>query len=162
FELEKGAPLAHIRCLTKPTQVLRPPLRDGTQWRLISHLALNYLSICEEGREALQEILKLYDFSDSPVIRQQISGITNVTTRRVVGRLPSNPWQGFCRGLEVTIEFAEDKYVGSGAFLFASVLERFFGLYVSVNTFIRMIAMTQNRQEPIKKWPARAGDQILL
>ena len=35
------------------------------------------------------------------------------------------PHNGFCRGMEVTIEFDEAKYVGSGLFLFASVLEGF-------------------------------------
>jgi type VI secretion system protein ImpG len=129
---------------------------------LLSHLSLNYLSICEEGREALQEILKLYDFSDSAVIRQQITGITNVSSRRVVGRPASLPWNGFCRGIEVTVEFDEEKYVGSGVFLFASVLEKFFGLYASLNSFSQMIALSRQRKEPIKRWAPRAGEQILL
>ena len=162
FELERAAPLARIRCLSKPTETIRPPLRRGAQWRLISHLALNYLSVCEGGREALQEILKLYDFSDSAVIRQQIAGITNVASRRVVGRPASMPWNGFCRGIEVTIEFDEEKYVGSGVFLFASVLEKFLGLYASLNSFTQLIATSQQREEPVKRWPPRAGEQILL
>ena len=162
FELEGAAPLSRIRCLRKPTETGRPPLRHGAQWRLISHLSLNYLSICEGSREALQEILKLYDFSDSSVIRQQINGITNVTSRQVVGRPASMPWNGFCRGLEVTIEFDEEKYVGSGVFLFASVLEKFLGLYTSLNSFSQLIATTQQREGPLKRWLPRAGEQILL
>jgi type VI secretion system protein ImpG len=162
FQLEGAAPLAQIRCLTKPTETGRSPQRRGAQWRLISHLSLNYLSICEGGREALQEILQLYDFSDSAVVRQHIAGITNVTSRRVIGRPASMPWNGFCRGLEVTVEFDEEKYVGSGVFLFASVLEKFFGLYTSLNSFTQMIARTQQREEPLKRWPPRAGEQILL
>lgn len=162
FDLEGAAPLSRIRCLTKPTPTIRPPLRRGAQWRLLSHLSLNYLSICEGGREALQEVLKLYDFADSAVIRQQIGGITNLTSRRVVGRPASMPWNGFCRGIEVTIEFDEEKYVGSGLFLFASVLEKFLGLYASLNSFSQLIATTRQRKEPLKRWPPRAGDQILL
>jgi type VI secretion system protein ImpG len=162
FELEGAAPLSRIRCLRKPTETARPPLRRGAQWRLISHLSLNYLSICEGGREALQEILKLYDSSDSAVIRQQITGITNVTSRRVVGRPASMPWNGFCRGTEVTIQFDEEKYVGSGVFLFASVLEKFLGLYASLNSFVQFVATTQQREEPLKRWPPRAGEQLLL
>jgi type VI secretion system protein ImpG len=162
FQLEGAAPLSRIRCLTKPTETLRPPLRRGTQWRLTSHLTLNYLSIAEGGREPLQEILKLYDFSESPVIQQQIAGITNVTSRRVVGRPPSMPWNGFCRGIEVTIEFDEQKYVGSSVFLLASVLERFLGLYASINSFVQFVAKTRQREEPLKRWLPRAGEQILL
>jgi type VI secretion system protein ImpG len=162
FELEGATPLSRIHCLTKPTPTARPPQRRGGQWRLISHLALNYLSICDGGREALQEILMLYDFGDSPVIRQQIAGITNVTSRRVVRRPGSMPWNGFCRGIEVTMEFDEAKFVGTGAFLFASVLEKFLGLYASLNSFSQLVATTKQRKEALKRWPPRAGEQILL
>ena len=72
------------------------------------------------------------------------------------------PWNGFCRGLEVTVEFDEDKYVGASVFLFAAVLEKFFGLYASLNSFTQLVARTRQRKEPVKRWPPRAGEQILL
>ena len=164
FELEGAAPLSRrgIRCLRKPTETLRVSLRRGTQWRIISHLALNYLSLCEGGREALQEILKIYDYADSSIVRQQINGITGLTAKQVVGRPSSMAWNGFCRGLQVTIELDEDKFVGSGVFLFAAILEKFFGLYTSLNSFTQLIAKTRQREEPLKRWPPRAGEQILL
>lgn len=162
FELEGAAPLSRIRCLRKPTETLRAPLRRGTQWRIISHLGLNYLSLCEGGREALQEILKIYDFADSSSVRQQINGIMQLTSRQVVGRPRSMLWNGFCRGLEVTVEFDEEKYVGAGVFLFAAVLEKFFGLYTSLNSFTQLVAKSRQREEPLKRWPPRAGEQILL
>jgi type VI secretion system protein ImpG len=162
FEYEGAAPLARIRCLTKPTETLRAPLRRGTQWRIISHLALNYLSLTSDGCDALQEILKIYNFADSSSIRQQIDGIAALDSRQVVGRPRSMPWNGFCRGLEVTVTFDEEKYVGAGVFLFAAVLERFFGLYTTLNSFTQLVARTRQREEPLKKWPPRAGEQILL
>ena len=162
LELEGAAPLSRILCLTKPTTVARPRLGRGAQWRLISHLSLNYLSICDGGREALQEIMRLYDFSGSAVVRQQIAGILDVRSRRVVGRPTSMPWNGFCRGLEVTVDLDEEQYVGSGVYLFASVLERFLGLYSSLNSFTQLVARTRQRKEPLKRWPPRAGEQILL
>ena len=58
--------------------------------------------------------------------------------------------------MEVTIEFDETKYVGSGVFLFASVLEQFLGLYASLNSFTQLIATTQQREAPLKRWPPRA------
>ncbi len=162
FELEGGAPLSRIRYLVKPTKTLRPPSGGANQWRLISHLSLNYLSIAQGGPEALQEILKLYDFTNSAAIRKQISGITNLSSRRVVRRPPSMGWNGFCRGLEVTLEIDEDKFVGSGVFLFASVLETFFGLYASTNSFIEIVAKMTHREGTLRRWPPRAGEQILL
>ena len=162
FELEGAAPLSRIRCLRKPTETLRAPLRRGTQWRIISHLGLNYLSLCDGGLEALKEILKIYDFADSSSVRQQINGVTRLTSRQVVGRPRSMPWNGFCRGLEVTVEFDEEKFVGGGVFLFAAVLENFFGLYTSLNSFTQLVAKSRQREEPLKRWPPRAGEQILL
>jgi type VI secretion system protein ImpG len=162
FEFEGAAPLSAIRSLRKPTETLRAPLGRGTQWRIISHLALNYLSLCEGGKDALQEVLKVYDFSNSATVRQQINGITQLTSRQVVGRPRSMPWNGFCRGLEVAVEFDEDRFVGSGVFLFAAVLEKFFGLYTSLNSFTQLIAKTKQRETALKKWPPRAGEQILL
>jgi type VI secretion system protein ImpG len=162
FQLDRPAPVSRIQCLKKPSETARAPLRRNAHWRLLSHLSLNYLSICEGGREALQEILQLYDFWGSGAIQQQISGITDVRSRRVVARPPSMGWNGFCRGLEVTIEFDEERYVGSGVFLFASVLEKFLGLYSSLNSFSQLVATIKQREEPLKRWPPRAGDQILL
>jgi type VI secretion system protein ImpG len=162
FRLEGSAPVLQIHCLKKPTETVRAPLHRSAHWRLLSHLSLNYLSICEGGREAFQEILQLYDFSASAQIQQQIGGITDVRSRRVVGRPDSMGWNGFCRGVEVTIEFDEDKYVGNGVFLFASVLERFLGLYSSLNSFSQLVAVSRQREEPLKRWPPRTGDQILL
>jgi type VI secretion system protein ImpG len=161
FDMEVAAPLSRIHCLTKPRETLRPPLRSAAQWRLISHLSLNYLSIAD-GPQALQEILKLYDFSGSSVVQQQIGGLVSLSSRRIVARPGSMPWNGFCRGVEVTIELDEDDFVGSGVFLFASVLERFLGLYTSINSFVQLVAFTRQREEALHRWPPRAGDQILL
>jgi type VI secretion system protein ImpG len=42
------------------------------------------------------------------------------------------------------------------------VLEKFFGLYTSLNSFAQLVAITRQREEPLKRWPPRAGEQILL
>lgn len=157
FETEKAAPVEAIRCLVKPTAVLRPTLGGALQWRLISHLSLNHLSLVEGG-EALKEMLTLYDFEASPATRQQISGIASINTRHVTRRIG----QGFVRGVEVTIEFDEDRFVGSGMYLFASVLERFLGQYVSLNSFVQLVARSIQRNEPVKKWLPRNGERVLL
>ncbi len=172
FALEGAAPLAQIRCLRMPTSPLRPPLRRGAHWRLVSHLCLNHLSLTDpaEGLEALQEILRLYDFSDpeagqqqlAAVTRQLIDGIVSMKTRRVIGRTGGDTASGFCRGIEVALEFDEQKYVGTGAFLFASVLERFLGLYASINSFSQLVGKTKQGEGYFKKWPPRAGELPLV
>lgn len=171
FELEAAAPLSRIECLKSPTDTLRPPLRRGAQWRLISHISLNHLSIsgAAGGRESLQEILRLYDFTDpetdrqfAAVTRDLIDGIAAVQSRRVVNRAVSDGFVGLRRGVEVTLDFDEQKYVGTGMYLFACVLERFLGLYVSINSFSQLVARTKGSEQPFRRWPPRAGEQPLL
>jgi type VI secretion system protein ImpG len=172
LSLEATAPLSGIRCLRTPTAPLRPGRRRGRYWRLVSHLSLNYLSLAdgEEGCEALKEILRLYDFSDphgdqtqlASVVGQLIEGITALRSRRVVARTGGEAASGFCRGVEVTLDFDEKKYLGTGVFLFASVLERFLGLYATVNSFSQLVGKVQSEEGPFKKWPPRAGEQPLL
>jgi type VI secretion system protein ImpG len=158
FDLEIAAPLVKITGIMKPTPTRRPSLGGSLHWRLISHLSLNHLSIVEGGEEALREILSLYDFDNSPSTRQQISGISRLTSRYVTRRMG----QSIGRGIQVTIEFDEDKYVGTGIFLFAAILERFLGQYVSVNSFSQMVTKTIQKKEVFKAWAPRSGNRILL
>lgn len=166
LEVEGAAPVSRVICLTKPTPTRRPALRRGAQWRLISQLTLNHLSLVDTGREgapdALQEILFLYDLTGSSASRKQVLGINRVSSRPAVRQTGSRIGSGFVRGIETTIEFDEEQYVGSGLFLFATVLERFLGLYASINSFNQLVVKTKQGEGILKQWPPRAGQQIVL
>ena len=119
--------------------------------------------------EALTEYLALYDFSDDQhpelreVARQIREGVLAVDAGRDVAFVPgeSETVGGYARGLEVRLELDEEKYVGVGSYLFAAVLERFFAMAVSMNSFTRLTYGTRQRG-PVRKWPARAGEKVLL
>lgn len=165
FETEGTAILARVRCLTKPTETIRPPQRRAAQWRLISHLNLNYLSLVENqsgAPEALQEILQLYNFADSAATRGQILGLTGIESRRVVRQIGDRTGAGFVRGIETTVEFDEEQFVGSGVFLFACVLERFLGLSASLNSFNQLVVKTKQREGTVRRFDPRAGERTLL
>ena len=164
LQIEELSSASRIVCLTKPTQPIRPPLQGATLWRLVSHLSLNHLSLSGDGGgglPALREILKLYCPSDSPSSQQQIAGLVRVSTRKVARRFGADAWRGFCRGTEIEVEFDEDLYVGSGAYLLASVLDKFFALYASINSFTQLRAVTRQR-EGVWEWPPTAGEKILV
>jgi type VI secretion system protein ImpG len=163
FQLEGHAPTRRIAPVVPPTLPARLPFGEN-RWRLISHLALNHLSIvgAEDGADALREILKLYDFANTKVSSQHIAGVLSVTSRRAVAPIRDGVGYGFCRGVEVTIEFDEDKYAGSGAFLFALVLERFLALYTTLNSATRLIARSKQRQGEIARWSFRSGERTLV
>ena len=162
FELEGALPLKRIVALIKPTDTLRPPIGQDSLWRLISQLSLNYLSLVGEGREALQEILRLYNFSGSTYSERQIEGLVAVSSRRQFARVVSDDGVAFARGTQVDMEFDEEQFVGGGVYLFAAVLEYFLGLYVSVNSFSQLRVRTRQRKEILRQWLPRAGQRILL
>jgi type VI secretion system protein ImpG len=164
LQIEEGAPVSGAEALTKPTRQLNPPLGGETLWRLVSHLSLNYLSLSQfEGSlKALQEILRLYARTGDPAVEQQINGVVKMECRRAVRRLGSDSWRGFARGVDVNLTFDESAFVGSSAILLASVLNRFLGLYASINSFAQLTARSQQRDGIWKQWPPRAGDQFLL
>jgi type VI secretion system protein ImpG len=162
FELEGGAAIKRIVALRKPTNPVRPPSGKAALWRLISHLSLNYLSLIDGGKEAFQEILKLYNFTGSAFSEKQVDGIVGLRSQRHFARLISENGITFARGTRVEIEFDEEQYAGTGVYLFASVLEHFLGEYVSLNSFAQLTARTRQRKEALGEWPPRAGQTILL
>jgi type VI secretion system protein ImpG len=165
LELVEASPaIARIQCITPPTPTLRPPLGRGTRWRLISHLVLNHLSITggEDGADALRAILRLYDFHDSAQTRALIDSLLRVTSRPGVARVPGGGNGGLCRGLEIQAEFEPAPFDSGQGFLFASVIDRFLGLYASINSFTRTTALVRGRTDKVRTWPARAGSRTLL
>ena len=170
WNLQLPAPVNGVTCLAPPSPPLRPAARPGGAWELIAHLSPSPLSLQEgpAGRAALRDILRLYDFSDPAAgqkhlkdqAQQIIEGLLEVSCRRVLGRVPSDPGRGLCRGVEVTVQLEPSKFPARGAFLFAAVLERFLGVYATTNSFTELLVNTP--RAVIKKWPARTGEIPLL
>lgn len=164
LQTDEALPVRRIVCVRKPTRPLMPPLAGQALWRLVSHLSLNYLSLegGEAGLRALHEILSLYCFSDAPSLQRQIHGIRGISPRKVVRRMGDAAWKGFCRGTEVTLTFDEAQYVGSSAFMLASVLNRFFALYASTNSFTQLVIQRVGREGEWKRWLPMAGAGTVL
>ena len=82
-----------------------------------------------------------------------------VNSRPVVRRLPIAP-SGFARGVGITVDFDEEQFhdPGQGLYLFASVLESFFSMYCSLNSFSRMTARIKQGERILKQWPPNAGE----
>lgn len=172
FELDRGGPVRAIVALVKPTRVIQPPLGTPQVWRLVSQLSLNYLSLTDteevdegavgKGTEALREILRLHDFASEPAARRQIDGVASVRSAPAFARIATEHGLSFARGRRVELELDEEQFTGAGAYLFASVLEHFFGLYASINSFSTLTARSRQRKGGIREWPPRAGWKPLL
>jgi type VI secretion system protein ImpG len=162
FQLEKAAAIDRVFTVRPPGPTLRPPFQSGRLWRLVSHLSLNYLSLVSEGRESLQEMLRLYNLSDERFLEEQIGGIIDVRSSPRFTRVPSQYGVVFARGTRVDMTLDEDQFVGSGMWLFASVLDRFLGQAVSLNSFSELAVTTPQRKGTVHRWPPRAGKKILV
>lgn len=159
--LEKGG-LVNSRVLTEFTPALRPRMRRSWQWRLISHLSLSHGSITSGGKESLQEILRVYDYAGDRTVNADIDGILSVAGSPTVARVASQHGITFAQGMRVDIDFDEAQFVGSGVYLFASVLERFLGLYNTINSFSQLTATSRQREGAIRHWRPRSGEQVIL
>jgi type VI secretion system protein ImpG len=42
------------------------------------------------------------------------------------------------------------------------VLDRFFGLYCTINSFSKLVVTTNKREGELGRWPSRAGEMTLL
>ncbi len=159
---EGGATARSVRLLRKPTQPCRFDHRHDGQWRLVSHLALNHLSLSNSGLSAFKEILALYDIQRSASSRQQIDGIQAIEQRDATAWLPGKPFASFVRGLEVRLTVDESGFVGSGLDVFTRSIDRFLGLYVHLNSFVQLVVVSGRSGEELIRCAPRTGDSILL
>lgn len=160
--IEGGSVAREIRLLRKPSPTYRFDGSKGGLWRLISHLSLNHLSLSGRGVEALKEMLRLYDLPREAHNRRQVDGLLSVEFLPATAWLPGEPFATFVRGTEVRLTVDEESYVGTGLSLFIAVLDRFFGLYVHVNSFSKLTVVSARTQQPLFECPPRNGAMALV
>jgi type VI secretion system protein ImpG len=159
--VEGGSIAKNIRFLRKPTPSYKFPRGRGAQWRLISLLSLNHLSLSAQGVDAIKEILTLYDINRSVQNARQISGIFAIEQRPAMARIGGNPFPAFVRGSEIRVTLDEAHFAGIGLYMFAQVLDHFFGLYVNTNSFTKLVIVSKQTGQELIKCPARNGASIL-
>ncbi|WP_370981171.1 type VI secretion system baseplate subunit TssF [Agaribacterium sp. ZY112] len=158
------APAERISCVVNPTPTIRPPMRERGYWRLISHLNLNHLSLSNGGgsTDAIKEILRLYDFRDSASTRNMIESVLKMQTKSITAPIQIEGLVSLCRGTQIDLDLDPIMLSGTSPLIFASVLERFFGLYCSINSFTRLIVRLSGKDGELKRWPPRAGEKALI
>lgn len=160
--MEGGGPARSITLLRKPTRSHRIERGKGMLWRLVSQLSLNHLSLTGGGIDALRELLRLYDLPHSASNRRQIDGLTGIEFLPDTAWIPGEPFATFVRGTLVRLTVDEGSFVGSGLGLFATVMDRFFGLYVHVNSYAKLQVLSARTGEVLITCPPRHGDRQLL
>ncbi|UVE17750.1 type VI secretion system baseplate subunit TssF [Pseudomonas sp. LS44] len=158
----EGTPeFLRFRNIGEVTPSYVPPLQRDYLWKLISNMSLNYLSLSNVA--ALRTILETYDLpryydqNRLNVSRQKLEGLQAIS-QQPVDRL----YRGLpLRGIRSDLDMDARRFQGEGdLFLFASVLNEFFALYTSLNSFHEL--RVTSTQGEVYQWTPRMGQQPLL
>jgi type VI secretion system protein ImpG len=154
--------LLDFRNIIPPTPTIEPLLGKNMLWRLLSHLSINLLSV--GNVDALKELLKLYIFqhegsrTNIAANLKRIEGITDLNVKaldRMVNGI-------IMRGQKIEMTIRQDYFDGVGdLYLFGTVMDLFFSVYSSMNTFIQLEIKDSISGETFL-WPARLGDRYLI
>ena len=150
-----------VSMLCRPTPSVRIERGASMHWRLISHLALSEVSLLREDLSTLKELLVLYDLRRTPASIRHIEGIVALEARPAVVWLPGKPFATFVRGSEVRLTVDETHFVGTSLASFIRALDMFFGLYVSLNSFVQLVAVSKRTGEEIMRCKPRSADSML-
>ncbi len=155
------APGSTIKFVRRPTAPRRFAATPALQWRLLSHLTLNFHSLVQEGLEGFREMLSLYDLVQTAATRRQIDAIVGLAHRPTTAWIRNERGPSLAHGVEVCITVDEDAFVGSGLMLFARVLDRFLGLYVQINSFTELVVLSNQTGKELIRCQPRNGDLYL-
>ena len=144
------------------TKSIPPPLEGDMQWLLISNMALNYTSLTNV--DALKVILSAYNFPafyDKQAARineLRMSGIESIHVAPMTLMFNGLP----ARGLRTRLGMKSSKFTNVGdMYLFAAVLNEFFALYASINSFNQLTVKDVERGEEFQ-WQPRIGQQPVI
>ncbi len=154
--------IARVRNVMRPTPSIPAPLGGDLHWRLLSHLAVNCMSLAD--LESLRAALGLYHFrarvdrQAEQALRHLLQGLQRISARPSVRLLEGSP----VRGVSVEVDLDETHFGGEGeAYLFGAVLNEVFAQFVTVNAFSRLSVRGVKYGE-VHQWPARIGDRFIL
>ena len=150
-----------FRNISVPTPSFAPPLDQDFLWKLISHMSLNYLSLTDIN--ALKVILETYDLpryhdrQAQKISRRRLDALRSIRHEAVDRLHHGLPF----RGLRVDLCIEPQGFLGQGeVFVFASVLNEFFALYASLNSYHELRVIST--QGDVYLWPPRMGQQPQL
>lgn len=165
WTLDVPGPVQRVETLRGPTRPVQRLPRGDVGWSLVSLLSLDHLTIAGEdprrAAAALRSLLLLFGNEADTGWRRWVEGLLTVEAKAVTRRLPFAGPLTFGSGVAVTVGVDELAFQGSSAFLFGSVLERFFARHAAINSFTETTLRSTSRGEWMR-FPPRCGVAPLL
>ncbi len=159
----EGMPeFVEIKNISEVTPEFIPPMDKGFHWQLISNMSLNYQSLM--NKDALKIIFSSYDYRSyydkhqARASQHRLDGIKSIKVDLIDRIYKGRP----VRGVRSVIRVQESKFTNEGEmYLFFCVLNEFFALYASLNSFHELLVKGIEQGE-VYKWPARIGQQPVI
>ena len=157
-----NAPIKRIVALRQAHRpVAAEYFEDAAQWHLISHLSLNYLSLVRRGgagAAADPAALRLHRFALHPAHDRGDFG-DGEPARISRGWFPRTAFHSRAARGSSSISTRSSLWAAA-TYLFASVIEQFLALYVSLNSFTQLAATVRQGREVLQGMATPRRDRI--
>ena len=133
------------------------------QWRIISHLSLNTLSLTKgDALSHIQELLELYNLPQLKETHLIINAIQSFNFELKQKMVDAKPFPLFIRGLKVNLEIDSKVFRGHSLYIFSQLLSHVFNLKVQMNSFVDVVISDAQSQQELYQCVQNVGGKILL
>jgi type VI secretion system protein ImpG len=107
------------------------------------------------GLADFKDMLALYDLPGSAISQRQIDGIVGLEHGTVRAWMPTIPVASLMPGIGIRMTVDEGAFVGSGIYVFAQVMDRYFSMNRQLNCFTQFEMVSAPSGKEILKCPPR-------
>lgn len=133
------------------------------QWRIISHLSLNTLSLMKgDALSHIKELLVLYNLpklKENQFVIEAIKRIDFSLTQKLV---EAQPFPLFVRGIKVNLAIDSQIFKGHSLYIFSQILSHIFNLKVQMNSYVDLVVSDSNTQQELYQCVQNVGGKKLL
>lgn len=149
--------------LKRPTASYVFDQNKQEQWRIISHLSLNTLSLMKgDALSHVKELLALYNLPKSKENQRIIDAIKSVEFDLTHKLLDAKPFPICVRGLRVKLHIDAQVFRGHSLYLFSQLLSHLFNLKVHINSFVDVLIMDSVSLQELYRCVQNVGGKTLL
>ena len=153
----------HALILKRPTPSYSFAQNKKEQWRIISHLSLNTLSLMKgDAISHIKELLELYNLpklKENHLIIDSIKKIDFSLTQKLI---EAKPFPLFVRGVKVILSIDSQIFRGQSLYIFTQLLSHIFSLKVQMNSYVDLVVRDSNTQQELYQCVQNVGGKKLL
>ncbi|HET7395881.1 MAG TPA: type VI secretion system baseplate subunit TssF [Gammaproteobacteria bacterium] len=145
-----------------PADGAEPPMGEAVLWRLLSHLALNFLPIADA--DTLRALLGLYVAQGGAQSPREVANQRRIASISQVAVKPADRLLAgsIVRGQEIRVNLRQDHFASPGdLYLFGVILDRVLATFATLNSFTAF-SVKDEQTGSVYAWPPRLGKRPLI